>query len=189
MNCTTPTRHPCPSARSKRPKAAVDLPLPRPVWMISSPFLIVFAATSWSCASLRLRIFFFMPRVGIRRVLRNCHGKSPASAAEGAVLTRLPGDGKVRDDGPSSEGKQGMRSERLLKAAAAPATVSGEQSPEATGLPRGDLGRRATYVLSREPGDLPSSLTVCVGRGAPRRMLQPLHAALRSSAPVLHPAK
>ena len=38
MNCTTPTRQPRPSARSARPKAAVDLPLPGPVWTMSRPF-------------------------------------------------------------------------------------------------------------------------------------------------------
>ena len=40
MNCTTPTRRPRPSMRSARPKAAVDLPLPGPVWTISRPFSI-----------------------------------------------------------------------------------------------------------------------------------------------------
>ena len=43
MNCTTPTGRPRPSMRSARPKAAVDLPLPGPVWTISRPFSIVFA--------------------------------------------------------------------------------------------------------------------------------------------------
>ena len=40
MNCTTPTRRPWPSMRSARPKAAVDLPLPGPVWTMSRPFSI-----------------------------------------------------------------------------------------------------------------------------------------------------
>ena len=57
MNCTTPTRQPRPSARRASPKAAVDLPLPGPVWTISRPFSrIGFAATSASCTALRLAI-------------------------------------------------------------------------------------------------------------------------------------
>ena len=43
LNCTTPQRKPRPSARSIRPNAAVDLPLPLPVWTISRPFSIGFA--------------------------------------------------------------------------------------------------------------------------------------------------
>src|SRR6266481_6709239 len=42
--------------RSRRPKAAVDLPLPLPVWTMSSPFSIVFSATSASCTALRFAI-------------------------------------------------------------------------------------------------------------------------------------
>ena len=56
MNCTTPTRLPRPSMRSARPKAAVDLPLPGPVWTMRSPFSIVFSATSASCTALRFAI-------------------------------------------------------------------------------------------------------------------------------------
>src|SRR3990172_7833106 len=55
-NCTTPTRNPRPTARSKSPKAAVDFPLPLPVWTMSSPFSMVFEATSASCAALRFSI-------------------------------------------------------------------------------------------------------------------------------------
>src|SRR5258708_25469806 len=44
-------------ARSRRPKAAVDLPLPLPVWTMSSPFSIVLPATSASWIVLRLAIF------------------------------------------------------------------------------------------------------------------------------------
>src|ERR1700727_2069140 len=42
--------------RSTSPKAAVDLPLPVPVWTISKPFSIVFSATSASCTALRFAI-------------------------------------------------------------------------------------------------------------------------------------
>ena len=45
-----------PSARSISPKAAVDLPLPGPVWTTSRPFSTVFEATSRSCTSLRFAI-------------------------------------------------------------------------------------------------------------------------------------
>ena len=48
---------PLPSARKTRPKAAVDLPLPLPVWTISSPFSIVFVAMILSRASFLRRIF------------------------------------------------------------------------------------------------------------------------------------
>src|ERR1700736_2365269 len=44
-------------ARKRRPKAAVDLPLPLPVWTINNPFSIVLPATSASCTALRLAIF------------------------------------------------------------------------------------------------------------------------------------
>src|SRR5436305_2579795 len=56
MNCTTPTRWPRPSMRSANPNAAVDLPLPVPVWTISRPFSTVLPATSASCTALRLAI-------------------------------------------------------------------------------------------------------------------------------------
>ena len=56
MNCTTPTRWPRPSMRNARPNAAVDLPLPVPVWTMSRPFSIVFSATSASCTALRFAI-------------------------------------------------------------------------------------------------------------------------------------
>ena len=56
MNCTTPTRWPRPSMRSASPNAAVDLPLPVPVWTMSRPFSIVLPATSASCTALRLAI-------------------------------------------------------------------------------------------------------------------------------------
>ena len=56
MNCTTPTRRPWPSMRKARPNAAVDFPLPGPVWTISSPFSIVLPATSASCTALRFSI-------------------------------------------------------------------------------------------------------------------------------------
>ena len=57
MNCTTPTRKPRPSARKASPNAAVDLPLPGPVWTMSRPFCrIGFAATSASCTALRFAI-------------------------------------------------------------------------------------------------------------------------------------
>jgi hypothetical protein len=57
MNCTTPTRQSFPSARSRRPNAAVDLPLPGPVWTISRPLeAMVLEATSASCTALRLAI-------------------------------------------------------------------------------------------------------------------------------------
>src|SRR5271166_5867570 len=58
MNCTTPTRKPRPRARRASPNAAVDLPLPAPVWTMRRPFSSIgFAATSASCAALRLTIF------------------------------------------------------------------------------------------------------------------------------------
>src|SRR3984957_7061185 len=58
MNCTTPTRRPRPSARKTSPNAAVDFPLPGPVWTMRRPFSrIGFAATSASCTALRLAIF------------------------------------------------------------------------------------------------------------------------------------
>src|SRR6202521_2789314 len=56
MNCTTPPRWPRPSMRNARPKAAVDFPLPGPVWTMSSPFSMVFSATSASWTALRLAI-------------------------------------------------------------------------------------------------------------------------------------
>ena len=56
MNCTTPTRWPRPSMRNASPNAAVDLPLPAPVWTMRSPFSIVFSATSASCTALRFAI-------------------------------------------------------------------------------------------------------------------------------------
>src|SRR5438132_5107733 len=43
-------------ARNRRPKAAVDLPLPFPVWTMSNPFSIVLPATSASWTALRLAI-------------------------------------------------------------------------------------------------------------------------------------
>src|SRR5258708_38708230 len=43
-------------ARSSRPQAAVDLPLPLPVWTMSRPFSTVLAATSASWTALRLAI-------------------------------------------------------------------------------------------------------------------------------------
>src|SRR5882672_784663 len=43
-------------ARSSRPQAAVDLPLPLPVWTTSKPFSTVLAATSASWTALRLAI-------------------------------------------------------------------------------------------------------------------------------------
>ncbi len=61
MNCTTPTRWPRPSMRKASPKAAVDLPLPVPVWTMSRPFSIVLPATSASCTALRLRHLRAMP--------------------------------------------------------------------------------------------------------------------------------
>src|SRR5215472_2884987 len=42
--------------RSANPNAAVDLPLPAPVWTISKPFSMVLPATSASCTALRLAI-------------------------------------------------------------------------------------------------------------------------------------
>ena len=56
-NCTTPTRKPWPSARNTMPKAAVDLPLPLPVWTISRPFSMVLVAMILSRAAFFLRIF------------------------------------------------------------------------------------------------------------------------------------
>src|SRR5437660_3990330 len=56
MNCTTPTRWPRPSMRNASPNAAVDLPLPVPVWTISKPFSTVLPATSASCTALRFAI-------------------------------------------------------------------------------------------------------------------------------------
>src|SRR3546814_13642505 len=44
-NCTTPTFLPCPIARTAMPSAADVLPLPGPVWTMTSPFSTVFAAT------------------------------------------------------------------------------------------------------------------------------------------------
>src|SRR5438132_64571 len=42
--------------RSASPKAAVDLPLPVPVWTMSRPFSTVLPATSASCTALRFSI-------------------------------------------------------------------------------------------------------------------------------------
>jgi hypothetical protein len=47
---------PLPSARKTRPKAAVDLPLPLPVWTISRPFSTVLVARILS----RAAFFFFI---------------------------------------------------------------------------------------------------------------------------------
>ena len=57
MNCTTPTRQPWPSARNASPQAAVDFPLPGPVWTISRPPSLVLDATSASCTAFRFSIF------------------------------------------------------------------------------------------------------------------------------------
>ena len=43
-NCTTPACMPWPTQRSTMPKAAVDLPLPLPVWTMSRPFSMVLPA-------------------------------------------------------------------------------------------------------------------------------------------------
>ncbi len=57
MNWMTPTFMPWPMQRITMPKAAVDLPLPLPVWTISRPFSMVLAAIILSRASLRLADF------------------------------------------------------------------------------------------------------------------------------------
>ena len=56
-NCTTPTFMPWPMARNTMPKAAVDLPLPLPVWTMSSPLSIVLPAMILSRAAFFFRIF------------------------------------------------------------------------------------------------------------------------------------
>ena len=55
--CTTPTFRPLPIARTTSPNAAVDFPLPFPVWTISRPFSMVLVARILSRAALRLRAF------------------------------------------------------------------------------------------------------------------------------------
>src|SRR5579863_9560365 len=53
MNCTTPSRMPCPSTRTAMPNAAVLLPLPVPVLTIKRPFSVVAAACFFSWPSRR----------------------------------------------------------------------------------------------------------------------------------------
>ena len=91
-NCTTPQRKPRPSARSISPKAAVDLPLPLPVWTISRPFSIVLAATSASCAALRLAILALWRSASSVLVMRGTMlGKALVIKATGPYQA---GDGK-----------------------------------------------------------------------------------------------
>ena len=84
MNCTTPTRWPRPSMRKASPKAAVDFPLPVPVWTMSKPFSIVLPATSASCTALRLAILArwrsasSLSRVSRHGLQRSFHGERQA---------------------------------------------------------------------------------------------------------------
>ena len=61
--CTTPTFMPLPTARTTSPNAAVDFPLPLPVWTIRRPFSIVLVARILSRTALRLRAFSFALRL------------------------------------------------------------------------------------------------------------------------------
>src|SRR5712691_2858862 len=56
-NCTMPTRMPWPRQRSTMPKAAVDLPLPAPVWTIRRPRSSVLVARTLRRAAWRRSIF------------------------------------------------------------------------------------------------------------------------------------
>src|SRR3954465_9081580 len=56
-NCTTPTRMPWPMQRNTMPKAAVDLPLPAPVWTIKRPRSSVLVASTLRRAACRRCIF------------------------------------------------------------------------------------------------------------------------------------
>src|SRR5258707_12244037 len=56
-NCTIPTRMPWPRQRKTMPKAAVDLPLPAPVWTISRPRSSVLVASTLRRAAWRRSIF------------------------------------------------------------------------------------------------------------------------------------
>ena len=56
-NCTTPTFIPCPIARTAIPSAADVLPLPGPVWTMTSPFSTVFVAIFFACAACIFFIF------------------------------------------------------------------------------------------------------------------------------------
>jgi hypothetical protein len=53
----TPDFMPWPTQRKTMPKAAVDLPLPLPVWTISKPFSMVLPAMILSRAAFFLAIF------------------------------------------------------------------------------------------------------------------------------------
>src|SRR5262245_52630365 len=56
-NCTMPTLKPWPRQRMTMPNAAVDFPLPLPVWTMSRPFSMVLVAMIFARAALRLAAF------------------------------------------------------------------------------------------------------------------------------------
>ena len=104
------------------PKAAVDLPLPLPVWTISRPFSMVLAATSASCAALRLAILALWRASSSVSAGHALHNASEPSRQPNPVVIKAFGQPYQAGDGAPHGDQKGTR----CNAAAAPATVVGK---------------------------------------------------------------
>src|SRR5262249_20267925 len=88
--------------RSTMPKAAVDLPLPLPVWTTSNPFSIVLVAIILARAALRRAAFSLA-----RRLISSSSSLSSGGAIDPSFLgmarqARQPGMGGVRARAPEA---------------------------------------------------------------------------------------
>ena len=155
-----------PSARTNRPQAAVDLPLPLPVWTISRPFSTVLAATSASCTALRLAIFALWRAV------------SSVSADMGGTMG-VP-DASLQGD-PNRVARIPLTAfaANRIKRATVPLTGIKRERGSIRGCPR-NCSRQADgqnttgkpgrwpKARTREPGNLPSNAASEPSRGAQR---------------------
>src|SRR5262245_29444392 len=170
-NCTTPQRRPRPSARSSRPQAAVDLPLPLPVWTISRPFSIVLAATSASWIALRLAIFVLWRACSSASDgMRPCFPVGPCRMGGPARASKAV-------DGPSP---RLVSRRRRCPSRGSKGNAARGFDPAIRGCPR-NCSRRADgqyatgkpgrwpQATSREPGYLPSLGSFELPEGQPRR--------------------
>jgi hypothetical protein len=88
MNCTMPTRMPCPRHRITIPNADEDFPFPFPVWTISNPFCAVFPSIIRSRAALILAIFSACTRASGSRLRVRLKGEPRRTRWEAEVAER-----------------------------------------------------------------------------------------------------
>ena len=195
MNCTTPTRRPWPSMRSARPKAAVHLPLPGPVWTMSRPFSMVFAGDLGVLHRLALRHLRLVALGGV--VVVSVISLHPQRQAGDRQHDRVGegGDALVEPAGGVAEAAGERRSPgrcrgRPRSRPAPGAARAGERRGEAVGLGRRGRGRRASGSLSQSVRQSTSAgrpggqrrRAPRRARAAPRAVSQPAARRARCSA-------